>query len=103
MLDKAAVVSYAKRYAEEVRKEYDPHAIVLFGSYANGNPHEDSDIDIAVVYDGFNGDWLATSSKLWRMCENVNLYIEPILLDTKRDRSGLADYVMKNGNIIYKA
>ena len=103
MLDKTAAVSYAKKYAEEVRKEYNPHAIVLFGSYVNGNPREDSDIDIAVVYNGFNGDWLATSSKLWRMCENINLYIEPILLDTERDKSGFADYVMRTGYMIYKA
>ena len=102
MLDKKTVVNYAHRYADEVRKEYNPHAIVLFGSYVNGDPHEDSDIDIAVIYNGFNGDWLATSSKLWRICENVNLYIEPVLLDITKDKSGFTDYILRTGNIIYR-
>ncbi|MDR3248145.1 MAG: nucleotidyltransferase domain-containing protein, partial [Treponema sp.] len=32
-------------------KTSDPYKIVLFGSYANGNPREDSDIDIMVILD----------------------------------------------------
>ncbi|MDO8616259.1 MAG: nucleotidyltransferase domain-containing protein [Dehalococcoidia bacterium] len=30
-------------------------AIVLYGSYANGRPHEDSDIDVAVISTDFEG------------------------------------------------
>jgi uncharacterized protein len=30
-------------------KEFDPEKIILFGSYANGNPTEDSDVDLLVV------------------------------------------------------
>jgi len=29
----------------------DPYKIILFGSHANGNPNEDSDIDIMVILD----------------------------------------------------
>ena len=50
MLDKATVISTANEYVNEIKKQYDPFAIVLFGSYMNGNPHEYSDIDIAVVF-----------------------------------------------------
>ena len=32
-------------------KSSDPYKIILFGSYARGNPHEDSDIDIMVILD----------------------------------------------------
>lgn len=28
---------------------YNPEKIILFGSYANGNPNQDSDVDIMVV------------------------------------------------------
>ena len=103
MLDKKAVVNTANRYADEVKKQYAPHAIVLFGSYNNGNPREDSDIDIAVVFNGFKGDWLEESANLWRISSNISFDIEPHLLDTTNDRSGFADYVMRTGNIIYKA
>ncbi len=35
--------------AERIRREYRPRQIVLFGSYATGNPGPDSDIDLLIV------------------------------------------------------
>lgn len=32
-------------------KSSDPYKIILFGSYANGNPDENSDIDLMVILD----------------------------------------------------
>ena len=101
MLDKATVMKTANKYAEEIKKQYNPHAIVLFGSYNNGNPHDDSDIDIAVVFNGFDGDWLKESANLWRISSNISFAIEPHLLDTINDKSGFADYVMRTGEVIY--
>lgn len=100
MLDKKAVIDTAKRYAEEIRKVYDPVAVVLFGSYATGNPHNDSDIDVAVVFSDFKGDWYDTSVNLWRISEKISLDIEPHLLDTAKDKSGFADYVLRSGTAI---
>lgn len=34
---------------EKVIKEYQPKKVILFGSYAYGEPTEDSDIDILIV------------------------------------------------------
>jgi predicted nucleotidyltransferase len=39
-----------------------PERIILFGSYAANTATEDSDIDVAVIFDGFDGDFLRTSS-----------------------------------------
>jgi len=103
MLDKKTVVDYAHRYADEIVKKYNPHAVVLFGSYANGTPHEYSDIDIAIVFNGFNGDWLAVSKDFWKVTENISKWIEPVLLDTQSDKSGFADYVLRTGNVLYQA
>src|SRR6266496_4417034 len=38
-----------RRYAREVAEKFHPDKIILFGSYAYGTPHEDSDVDILVV------------------------------------------------------
>lgn len=38
-----------KRVTELIIDKYDPNRIILFGSLANGNVHEWSDIDLAVV------------------------------------------------------
>ena len=36
-------------FAEQVALKFRPLKIVLFGSYAHGNPNEDSDVDLLVV------------------------------------------------------
>lgn len=38
-----------RKFAREVAERFDPEKIILFGSYAYGEPHEDSDVDILVV------------------------------------------------------
>jgi predicted nucleotidyltransferase len=38
-----------RRYARAIADEFHPDKIVLFGSYAYGTPHEDSDVDLLVV------------------------------------------------------
>src|SRR3989475_9084260 len=38
-----------RQYAREVAERFQPDKIILFGSYAYGTPHEDSDVDLLVV------------------------------------------------------
>lgn len=38
-----------RRYARKVAEHFQPDKIILFGSYAYGQPHEDSDVDLLVV------------------------------------------------------
>jgi predicted nucleotidyltransferase len=38
-----------RRFARQVAQRFAPHKIILFGSYAWGQPHSDSDVDILVV------------------------------------------------------
>src|SRR6266849_5756636 len=38
-----------RRFARQVAERFSPDKIILFGSYANGEPHADSDVDILVV------------------------------------------------------
>ena len=103
MLDKGTVIDTVERYVEAVKKEFSPSAIVLFGSYANGVPHEDSDIDVGIVFNGFVGDWLDASARLWRLRHDISFDIEPHLLDITQDKSGFMKHVMKTGQIIYQA
>ncbi len=41
----------------EALKPLNPEKIILFGSYAYGNPTEDSDLDICVVEKEYNNIW----------------------------------------------
>ena len=103
MLDKGAVVSTVERYAEVVTKELSPSAVVLFGSHVNGNPHNDSDIDVGVVFNDFTGDWRATATQLWKLRRGVSFDIEPHLLDSANDQSGFVNHIFKTGQVIYQA
>ena len=38
-----------RRFAREVVERFRPEKVILFGSYAYGTPHADSDVDILVV------------------------------------------------------
>ena len=102
MLDKATVREIANKYAEEVRKVLDPSEIILFGSYVDGNPNEWSDIDIAILINDFQGDWLETASLLCGMTRRVSIDIEPHLLDETCDKSGFIEHIKKTGECIYK-
>jgi predicted nucleotidyltransferase len=45
----AVPVRAIRGFARAVAKRFHPDKIILFGSYAYGTPHEDSDVDILVV------------------------------------------------------
>jgi predicted nucleotidyltransferase len=75
-MDKEDAIDIAKRYADVVRSKYDFVRLILFGSFAKGNYHEDSDIDIAVVLKDYN-NLIATQLDLMRLRRNIDSRIEP--------------------------
>jgi uncharacterized protein len=38
-----------RRFARQVAERFQPDKIILFGSYAYGTPHADSDVDVLVI------------------------------------------------------
>src|SRR6476469_1973026 len=42
-------LSAIKRFARHIAERFEPVKIVLFGSYAYGTPHEESDVDLLVI------------------------------------------------------
>jgi len=102
MLDKEAVVNTVEMYINAIKQEFSPNAVILFGSYVNGNPTEESDIDIGVVFNGFSGDWREASLRLWNLAYDISWDIEPHLLDIKQDKSGFVKHVLKTGEILYQ-
>jgi len=99
-MDKSKIVKILEKYKQEVLKEFRPSKIVLFGSYNNGNPSKDSDIDVGVIFDGFSGNAYKASRRLWEIAYTVSFDIEPHLLDIKNDKSGFAYFVANNSHAI---
>jgi len=58
MVEKSPPISRQKitSVAQQIAKKFNPLSIVLFGSYATGNYHAYSDVDLLVVLDEYQAD-----------------------------------------------
>lgn len=101
-MDKATALVIAQQYADAVVREMSPNKVVLFGSYAKGNAGAESDIDIAVIFDGFEGDWFQACVKLSNLTWDINTAIEPVLLDSQDDKTGFVEEVIRTGELVYQ-
>lgn len=101
-MDKQETIDMVKRFSESVRKTFEPDMIILYGSYAKGTQTESSDIDVAVVVDRVEGDFLEQETLLYRMRWDIDDRIEPILVESSSDRSGFLNSIMSTGEIVYK-
>ena len=101
-MDKREAVTLAKQYAQAVAQELNPDKIVLYGSTVNGTRRDDSDIDVAVIFNEFNGDWLKTSVRLSMLRTGISYEIEPLLRVTSKDRSGFVKEILRTGEVLYE-
>jgi predicted nucleotidyltransferase len=96
-------------------KSSDPYKIVLFGSYAKGNPREDSDMDIMVILD--NNDVAKTYTErlnkylsIQRLVREINykialdilVYSKEEFFQVKNYGNYLIDDIEKTGKILYE-
>jgi predicted nucleotidyltransferase len=100
-MDKGTALTLAKQYASIVSRELNPDKIVLYGSHVHGTATDESDIDVAVIFDKFDGDWLTTYTRISKLRRSVSSYIEPVLLDGANDNSGFVDEVLATGEMLY--
>jgi len=101
-MDKEKALELANQYASLAAQEVNPNKIVLFGSALRGDLTEESDIDVAVIFDGFKGDWFGIYTHLSKLRRSVSPYIEPILLDSADDRSGFVKEILATGKVIFQ-
>ena len=65
-IPEAVIRELARRIAEE----FQPERIILFGSYAYGNPRPESDVDLLVI--------MKTPLKETRQAQQIRQYLEPL-------------------------
>ena len=99
-------MSSIKELADQIAERFDPERIVLFGSYAYGNPGPDSDVDLLVIMH-FEG------KSFWKSLEIANLVNPSFSVDllTRRpedaeQRYALGDPVIReafdHGRVLYE-
>ena len=96
-MDQESVLKIAKTYADKVRKTLDVEQIYLYGSYANNTANLLSDIDIAVVVENIDGDYLDTLTRLYKLRRDVDFRIEPVMLSNRLDISGFLASIFATG------
>jgi predicted nucleotidyltransferase len=68
-----------KRFIDELEKNNIPiKEAILFGSYAKGNYHDWSDVDLALVSDAFEGERFHDRNMIRRIKLEISLDLEPL-------------------------
>ncbi|HKL21053.1 MAG TPA: nucleotidyltransferase domain-containing protein [Tichowtungia sp.] len=103
MVEKRQVFTCAREVAEKFR----PERIVLFGSYAYGQPTEDSDIDLLVVMN-HEGSAVEQAAKIRSSIHS--LFPIDVLVRSSRkikDRLEMGDVfvktILEKGEVLYEA
>ena len=102
-MDKTTAIRHVKQYADVVRQNFNVKKVILYGSYSRGSARKDSDIDVAVVFNRIDEDFLMVAAKLFRLRREIDTRIEPVLLEESNDKSGFLEEILKTGEIIYNA
>ena len=102
-MDKKQAVEIVKNYAEVVKKRLSVKKVILYGSHAKESAGKDSEIDVAVVLDSIEDDYLSTGALLFKLGRDIDLRIEPVLVEQANDVSGFLDEITKTGEVVYSA
>lgn len=99
---KKAIVKKLMRYKQVLERNGIPVIhLIVFGSYAHGNPRSESDIDVCIVSNKLGGDRIEEGKKLFMLAIQIDPLIEPVAYSVeqyRRDRlSPLLHEIRKNG------
>ena len=98
---KKEIIDVVKRFALKVTEKYDCVGVILFGSYAKGLSHSDSDIDIAVILKDYD-NLMNIQLELMRLRREIDSRIEPHPIKERdfNDNNPLVSEIKKYGKII---
>jgi uncharacterized protein len=94
-------------WANQLALRFSPEKVILFGSYAYGQPTADSDVDLLVVMSHTESD-IKKASEI-RMTLPVTIPIDVIVRSPKKiqERLSMGDFfireIMEKGKILYAA
>ncbi|HNS18528.1 MAG TPA: nucleotidyltransferase domain-containing protein [Bacteroidales bacterium] len=75
-MDQNEAINIAKRYIDSISNKFQIESAILFGSFAKGTNHPDSDIDIAIVFKTVD-DIIDLQIQLMQLRSDDDLLIEP--------------------------
>lgn len=79
-INNRAIMEIIQKYVEKICENYNVEAIIVFGSYAKGTEHEDSDIDIAIITDDIKNDVFDEEINLMGLRKGIDYRLEPHII-----------------------
>lgn len=101
-MDKKQARTITEQFISSLTSEIQPRKVVLYGSCVNGYPDEESDIDIAVIFDRIENDYLDMLNKIYSIASRVDVHIEPVLFEENHDPSGFLFNILEQGEVVYE-
>ncbi len=103
MIDSLKINEIINRIVES----YNPDKIILFGSYASGNPNEDSDLDLLVIKETdmprFQREFEIYKSLIGSMVPvDILAYTGKELEQEKADKYSFLNSAVKSSKILYE-
>ena len=95
---KKEIANILKQYIAIVKENYDVVAIILFGSYAKGTEHEDSDIDIAIITNDIKTDKFDEEVKLTLLRRKIDNRIEPHIISINEYENDETPFIVEVKN-----
>ena len=98
-----AIIELVKKYAEIIKDRFPVKQVILYGSFARGTEHPHSDIDVAVVLREPPSDFLDAETELFYLCRDIDLRIEPVIVDDQDDPGGFYEEITSYGTKVYSS
>jgi predicted nucleotidyltransferase len=99
-------MSAIRRFARRIAERFHPQKIILFGSYAYGTPHAESDVDLLVIMPAY--DVVNQAIRICREFEREFVY-DLIVRTPKQIEQGFRDNnwflreIVEKGKVLYEA
>jgi len=97
------IIGKVKEYQTLVKQSNFPMSIeevYLFGSHAKGTASPNSDIDVALVVNHFEGDFFDVIPPIWLLRESIDFRIEPHVVARDTDYMGFIDEIQQTGILV---
>jgi predicted nucleotidyltransferase len=107
MLQTPVTLNDIRRVVQQIVERFDPQKVILFGSYADDRPTEDSDVDLLVVMEAADQP-LHTAARISAAIDHpfaLDIVVSnPSALEASFKRRGnFATEIMTRGVVLYEA
>lgn len=101
-------LSAIRRFARQIAERFHPDKIILFGSYAYGQPHEESDVDLMVIMPARNViDQAIRINLAFERPFSLDVHVRTPFQIKQGLKEGDCDWflreVMEKGKVLYEA